>query len=233
MRNGSAASLRRQIAALTKQALELRGKRQFMRSKAQEARALGGQEATAGGEAGAAEAVPGPSQRQALECPVCFCEAKEDIHIFSACGHAFCKDCANKLVLEGGTCAVCRHKVTRKQVFRVAGAGAGISSSQRTAPLDPDAAKLQSVNVVGEWSIKVLCCVRGAHSSSWLCASPVVWSFSAAPLVACRSWLWCAASCTWLPPCPRRRQASKSFCWQPCAVHLLKVGQLQDVLNSA
>lgn len=29
----------------------------------------------------------------------------------SGCGHAFCKDCAAKLVLHTGFCAVCRAKV--------------------------------------------------------------------------------------------------------------------------
>ena len=50
-------------------------------------------------------------------CPPCPCPC------CSGCGHAFCKDCTAKLVLQQGVCAVCRHKVTAKSVFRVAAGG--------------------------------------------------------------------------------------------------------------
>ncbi len=55
----------------------------------------------------------------------------------SACGHAFCKDCAAKLVLLQGVCAVCRQKVTPTQV-RSACCGQVPQSARATrGPLSP------------------------------------------------------------------------------------------------
>lgn len=63
----------------------------------------------------------------------------------SACGHAFCLDCSAKIVNEHGVCAVCRQRVTRKQVIRVV-AGGGASTG---AACDPDYEALGQVGVSG------------------------------------------------------------------------------------
>jgi hypothetical protein len=82
-----------------------------------------------------------------LECPVCLSlvPASADIHVFGGCGHAFCQDCASRLVLQQGFCAVCRQKVTARQVFRVA-AGAGTSGG---AACDPEFDALGGVRAEG------------------------------------------------------------------------------------
>ncbi|GAB4816117.1 hypothetical protein N2152v2_003163 [Parachlorella kessleri] len=101
--------------------------------------------------------IAGASQQgAALECPVCFNPIQEDIMVFGACGHSFCAACAPKLVLERGECAVCRTKVTSKQVYRVA-AGSGASPVQQS---DPGAGDAAQEHVVGAWSIKVQAVVR-------------------------------------------------------------------------
>lgn len=93
-----------------------------------------------------------------MECPVCLgmVPAGADIHVFSGCGHAFCKDCAAKLVLQQGFCAVCRQKVTAKQVVRVAAGGSTCSG----AACDPEYDALGRIQPQGEWSAKVEALLR-------------------------------------------------------------------------
>lgn len=93
-----------------------------------------------------------------MECPVCLSLVPpgSDINVFSGCGHAFCKDCATKLVLQSGFCAVCRQKVTLKQVYRVA-AGGGTAGS---GACDPDFEALGKIQPQGEWSVKVEALLR-------------------------------------------------------------------------
>ena len=104
----------------------------------------------ASGSGDASAAVPSGAEKDhqagGMECPVCLTTVPSgaDIYVFSACGHAFCNDCASKLVLQSGLCAVCRAKVTRKQVVRVAAGGA--SSSGRAC--DPHFEELGGVSAV-------------------------------------------------------------------------------------
>lgn len=92
-----------------------------------------------------------------MECPVCLSAvpAGSDIHVFSGCGHAFCPDCTAKLVLQQGFCAVCRQKVTAKQVFRVVAGGASSGGK-----CDPEFEALGRVRPQGEWSAKVEALLR-------------------------------------------------------------------------
>lgn len=72
-----------------------------------------------------APSVPPSSDPDADECPICYVPLSiaGEAYVFGSCGHAFCADCATQQVIGAGTCALCREKVTRKQVFRVAVAG--------------------------------------------------------------------------------------------------------------
>lgn len=143
-------ALRRRIEQLQQTARSLLGRKRFMQGRIAEAKSAAGRPASlstvpaAAGEATAAgPAPPGlDAEPQGPECPVCYKVVTDDMHVFSVCGHSFCQPCAAQQVLRGGSCAVCRAKVTRKQVFRVAP-----SLGRRTAAeCDPDHERLQNVS---------------------------------------------------------------------------------------
>jgi len=115
--------------------------------------------------AAGAAADGGPTTEHGRECPICLDVIKEEIHLFIECGHAYCKDCSGKVV-GGGTCAVCRVKVTVNQIARVpvannsrrnkkGGGGGGMNKDLQALP-DPDAAEgpLKGISITGDWSSK-------------------------------------------------------------------------------
>ncbi|KAL6782339.1 hypothetical protein ACKKBG_A06415 [Auxenochlorella protothecoides x Auxenochlorella symbiontica] len=113
---------------------------------------------------------PPPSQAQraptapalrGTECPICYevIGEGEDVYVFGGCGHSFCKECSAQQVLQSGRCAVCRARVTGKQVFRVAASCTADVSA--TEACDPDARLHPTVAPVrGEWSIKITALLR-------------------------------------------------------------------------
>lgn len=114
------------------------------------------------GPAAGAAADGGATTEHGRECPICLDVIKEEIHLFIECGHAYCKDCSGKVV-GGGTCAVCRVKVTVNQIARVPVAnnnrrnkkGGGMNKGLQALP-DPDAAEgpFKDISITGDWSSK-------------------------------------------------------------------------------
>jgi len=114
--------------------------------------------------AAGAAADGGATTEHGRECPICLDVIKEEIHLFIECGHAYCKDCSGKVV-GGGTCAVCRVKVTVNQIARVPVAnnsrrnkksgGGGMNKDLQALP-DPDAAEgpFKGISITGDWSSK-------------------------------------------------------------------------------
>lgn len=64
---------------------------------------------------------PRPPPAGGMECPICYESIGEggDVYVFGACGHSFCRECSAQQVIQSGACALCRTKVTRKQVCGV------------------------------------------------------------------------------------------------------------------
>ena len=77
-----------------------------------------------------------------LECPVCLSVIEQEAWLFTACGHSYCQACTPK-VAASGSCAVCRLKVTRRQVVRVAVA----SAKHGGQSCDPDLEALGKVRL--------------------------------------------------------------------------------------
>lgn len=126
-------------------------------------------DAAAGAVAGAAE-----EQQAGMECPVCLAAvpAGADINVFSACGHAFCRDCAAKLVLQQGCCAVCRTKVRGARLGRpsryqgaVQGAWSGWQRSTHTAAHLPPCPRRSPPSRCSAWR-------RGARAAPAAPATP-------------------------------------------------------------
>ncbi|PRW05825.1 E3 ubiquitin- ligase SHPRH [Chlorella sorokiniana] len=175
---GSVDKLQREVDRLREQAVGLLHRKRYMASRVSEARQLHQPPAAvqrrepaqqqqqqqqqhgaaADQRGGVGPSGAAPEEQAGMECPVCLglVPAGSDIHVFSGCGHAFCKDCAAKLVLQQGFCAVCRQKVTAKQVVRVAAGG----SSSGGAACDPEFDALGGIQPQGEWSAKVEALLR-------------------------------------------------------------------------
>lgn len=99
-----------------------------------------------------------------VECPVCLSEVKNDLCLWSSCGHAFCRDCSDQLF--GGSkqaqCPVCRAKCSHRHVLRVA-VQRGTKRPSMDRELDPTAANdpiISSVSIGSDWSIKISALLR-------------------------------------------------------------------------
>ena len=98
-----------------------------------------------------------------LECPICYAPIEEDVYVFGGCGHWFCRECSGQQVIQSGTCAICRARVTSKQVFRVAASSSATARASQAC--DPEARALAlAAPIRGEWSIKIAALLaRVAH----------------------------------------------------------------------
>ncbi|KAK2077014.1 hypothetical protein QBZ16_005242 [Prototheca wickerhamii] len=149
--------LRRRIASLKAQAQHLSARRRFMAGRAAEAAEMRVAEGEATGGKPAGDGAP-PS-----ECPICYAPIEEDVYVFGGCGHWFCRECSGQQVIQSGTCAICRARVTSKQVFRVAASSSATARASQAC--DPEARALAlAAPIRGEWSIKIAALLaRVAH----------------------------------------------------------------------
>ena len=99
-----------------------------------------------------------------VECPVCLSEVKNDLCLWSSCGHAFCRDCSDQLFQgsKQALCPVCRSKCSHRHVLRVA-AHRKTKNPSIERELDPTAANdpiISSVSIGSDWSIKISALLR-------------------------------------------------------------------------
>lgn len=99
-----------------------------------------------------------------VECPVCLSEVKNDLCLWSSCGHAFCRDCSDQLFRgsKQAHCPVCRSKCSHRHVLRVA-AHKKAKNPSMDRELDPTAANdpiISTVSIGSDWSIKISALLR-------------------------------------------------------------------------
>lgn len=110
----------------------------------------------------------GPLQMQSkapgVECPVCLVPIETDISLWSTCGHAFCRDCSDRLFRASKTaiCPICRSLCSHRNVLRVAPQkkNNALSKSLDPDPLASEDVTLSTITAGSEWSIKIAALLR-------------------------------------------------------------------------
>lgn len=133
--------LRRRIDQLQQAARSLLGRKRFMQGRIAESRSQQSVAARPAADESGTEKTGDEAEAHISECPVCLQPIRDDMFLFTVCGHSFCQACATQQVVRGGTCGVCRAKVTAKQVLRVASS----LGRHTAAECDPDYELLKEV----------------------------------------------------------------------------------------
>ena len=73
------------------------------------------------------------------ECPICMVTPP---HVITRCGHWYCKECASKMVLTSSKCALCKRKLTLRDLLELNSATQSQPQTELTSSLTPAIAEV-------------------------------------------------------------------------------------------